>query len=196
VALQRRLLRFAAEQLGATIDFPATEGLRLLALTGRAGQKLQFAQGLQAERSPRELRLRLAAEAELQGADAAAEYSVAIPGEVTAPLFGLRLRIEVEAATAFPENEARSPEFMESRAYTGSVALLRNWRPGDRVRLRYSSGPRKVKEVLERLRVTGSARALWPVLELDGHILWMQGVEVEPAQGIRIESTRMDPASA
>lgn len=193
VALQRRLLRYAAEQLGATIDFPATEGLRVLALTGRAGQKFELAQGLQAERSPRELRLRLAAEAGAQEANAAAEYSVAIPGEVTAPLFGLRLRIEVEAATAFPENEARSPE---STAYTGRVALLRNWRPGDRVRLRYSSGPRKVKEVLERLRVTGSARALWPVLELDGRILWMRGVEVEPLPGIRIVSTSLDPASA
>jgi tRNA(Ile)-lysidine synthase len=44
--------------------------------------------------------------------------------------------------------------------------VLRNWKPGDRVRLRYSSGPRKVKEVLERLRVTGTSRAVWPVLEV------------------------------
>ena len=45
--------------------------------------------------------------------------------------------------------------------------------------LRYSSGPRKVKEVLERLRVTGTDRALWPVLEVDGRIVWMRGVELE-----------------
>src|ERR1022692_1409215 len=37
-ALQRRLLRFAAEQLGAAPDFVATEALRALALTGRAGR--------------------------------------------------------------------------------------------------------------------------------------------------------------
>jgi tRNA(Ile)-lysidine synthase len=61
---------------------------------------------------------------------------------------------------------------------------LRNWKPGDRVRLRYSSGPRKVKEVLERLRVTGSSRAVWPVLEVAGKIIWMKGVELEPEQGI------------
>ena len=62
-------------------------------------------------------------------------------------------------------------------------ATLRNWKPGDRVRLRYSGSPRKVKEVLERLRVTGSDRAVWPVLEADGRIIWMKGAEVEPEAG-------------
>ena len=61
------------------------------------------------------------------------------------------------------------------------------WKPGDRVTLRYSSGPRKVKEVLERLRVTGTSRALWPVLELDGRIVWMRGVELQPEPGITFE---------
>ncbi len=75
---------------------------------------------------------------------------------------------------------------------------LRNWRPGDRVTLRYSSGPRKVKEVLERLRVTGTSRSLWPVLELDGRIVWMQGVELEPEPGIAIDDLARSrrPASA
>jgi tRNA(Ile)-lysidine synthase len=44
-AVQRRLLRYAAEQLGAALDFPSTEALRTLALTGRAGQKLELAKG-------------------------------------------------------------------------------------------------------------------------------------------------------
>ena len=64
------------------------------------------------------------------------------------------------------------------------TATLRNWKPGDRVRLRYSGGPRKVKEVLERMRVTGTDRALWPVLEIDGAIVWMRGVELEPDPGL------------
>ena len=66
------------------------------------------------------------------------------------------------------------------------TATLRNWRPGDRVHLRHSSGPRKVKEVLERLRVTGTSRARWPVLEFQGSILWMQGAEVEPNHELSI----------
>jgi tRNA(Ile)-lysidine synthase len=175
-ALQRRLLRFSAEQLGATPDFPSTEAMRTMALTGRAGQRLQLAQGLSVERTVRELRLEMMPVAPA-GTEAAPEYTLTIPGEATAPAFGLRLRIEV-TATGGPVE--------------GQTARLRNWRPGDRVRLRYSSGLRKVKEVLERLRVTGSSRMLWPVLELDGHIIWMKGVEAEPAPGIRIVATSLE----
>jgi len=174
-ALQRRLLRLAAEELGAPIDFPSTETLRALAMTGKAGQKRELALGLRAERTPRELRLSILPAAQ-GSAESAAEYNVPIPGEVEA--FGLRLRIEPTEPTE------------------GRDATLRNWKPGDRVQLRYSSGPRKVKEVLERLKVTGSRRALWPVVEFEGRIVWMQGVELEPAQGIRVESTLLEDESS
>jgi tRNA(Ile)-lysidine synthase len=178
-ALQRRLLRYATEQLGAAVDFPSTEALRTMALAGRAGQKLELAQGLRAERTHRELRLAVlpVAKAGTAAAESAPEYTVAIPGEILAPAFALRLRIEVMESTGTHE---------------GQTATLRNWKPGDRVRLRHSSGPSKVKEVLERLRVTGSSRAFWPVLELDGRIAWMRGVEVEPEPGIRIEATSLE----
>jgi len=161
-AMQRRLLRHAASQLGVTLDFPATEALRSLALEGRAGQKRELTAGLRAERTPRELRLTVEA---ASSTEAIPEYTCAIPGEILAPEFGLRIRIESEAP---------------------ATAILRNWRPGDRVQLRYSSGPKRIKEVLERLRVTGSARAIWPVLEVAGRILWMRGVELESDTGIRI----------
>jgi len=184
-AVQRRLLRHAAEHVGAAPDFPATESLRALALEGRAGQKLELAQGLSAERTARELRL---AASPPHGAGSAAsppaEYTVAIPGEIDAPAFGLQLRIEILASEADPP--AANPAF----------ATLRNWKPGDRVTLRHSSGPRKVKEVLERLRVTGTARALWPVLELAGEpagrIVWMRGVELEPEPGIAISAGALE----
>src|ERR1035437_4877326 len=95
-ALQRRLLRYAAEKLGAAPDFSSTEALRTLALAGRAGQKLQLAQGLSAERTPRELRLAVlpVQAAGTAASQAAPEYKVAIPGEVTASPFGLRLPID------------------------------------------------------------------------------------------------------
>jgi tRNA(Ile)-lysidine synthase len=174
-------------QLGAAPDFQATEALRTLALTGRAGQKCQLAQGLKAERTPRELRLAVGQPAadRTVGSKVPSEYSAAIPGEIEAPSFGLRLRIEFSGRAAAAEGPAAS----------GQVATLRNWRPGDRVRLRYSSGPRKVKEVLERLRVTGSRRTVWPVLDVSGRILWMLGVELETAQGINVVATAMGEAS-
>jgi tRNA(Ile)-lysidine synthase len=187
-AVQRRLLRYAAEQLGAAIDVPSaavdfhsTEALRTLALSGRAGQKLELANGLRAERSARELRLAIGpAEARESGAEAIPEYTAQIPGEIHAPAFGLRLRVAVSGTSAA----------------SGSTARLRNWKPGDRVTLRYSSGPRKVKEVLERLRVSGSSRRVWPVIEVSGRIVWMKDVELEPERGIEVEATALDEPAA
>ena len=183
-ALQRRLLRHAAAQFGAEPDFAATEALRRLALEGRAGQRLELAQDLWVERTARELRL--AAGHGKGTEEAAPAYSVVIPGEIVAATFGVRLRIERSGAAQAVEGSAEEPP----------VARLRNWRPGDRVRLRYSSGPRKVKEVLERLRVTGSERSLWPVLEVGGRIVWMKGVELEPEAGITVNAVTLSQQDA
>jgi tRNA(Ile)-lysidine synthase len=184
-ALQRRLLRHAAGQLGAAPDFAATEAILAMALSGRAGQKLELAQGLRAERTHRELRLEgspLSTSANPEsGVDThepPPEYAGTIPGEIDAPAFGLRMRLE-----------SPSPAALKGQGTAAARPVtLRNWKPGDRVTLRYSNGPRKVKEVLERLRVTGTSRKLWPVLELDGRIVWMRGVELQPEPGIAIET--------
>ncbi len=188
-ALQRRLLRHAAGQLGAAPDFAATETLRALALSGRAGQKSELAQGLRAERTHRELRLTLTESAISAAgpAQASAAYAIPVPGETLAPAFGLRVRIEAPTSAAAASG---SPPDLPR------LALLRSWKPGDRVRLRYSARPRKIKEVLERLHVTGSSRAMWPVLELDGRILWMRGVELEPEPGIGVVAESIDPDAA
>ena len=172
-ALQRRLLRLAAGRMGVRLDFQTTEALRALALEGRSGQRRELPQGLRAERTPRELRLTVEA-VSAGAAEAIPEYNSEVPGEIVAPAFGIRLRLEISGTP--PERGSESP--------AAPRGTLRNWRPGDRVQLRYSSGPRKVKEVLERLRVTGSSRAVWPVLEVAGKIIWMKGVELEPEQGI------------
>ena len=166
-ALQRRILRHVAQQLGFAPDFQATEALRSLAQTGRAGQKTELANGLRGERTHRELRLSIQPPALASGPFAAtpAELTFPIPGELDAPAYGLHLHID---------------------ASTPATAILRPWKPGDRVHLRHSSGPRKVKEVLERMKINGAARASWPVIELAGRIVWMQGVTVEPLPGIQI----------
>jgi len=177
-ALQRRLLRHAAAQLAAAPDFLSTEAILTLALSGRAGQKLELAQGLHAERTHRELRLSAGHMPQGETDDPPPEYTATIPGEIDAPAFGLRLTIVFNP-----------PESTQGQGTGGKTVTLRNWKPGDRVTLRHSSGPRKVKEVLERLRVTGTSRTRWPVLEREGRIVWMKGVELQPEQGIAIECT-------
>lgn len=161
-AVQRRLLRHAAATLGVSLSFEATESLRQLGIQGRAGQKLALPGPLTAERTPRELRL--SPQSSKPTAVEAVEVQLPVPGEASA--FGWHFRAQ--------------------SSNSGPPAIIRNWRPGDRVTLRYSSGPRKIKEVLERLKVTGEARAPWPVVEWQGQILWMQGVELQPVAGITI----------
>jgi tRNA(Ile)-lysidine synthase len=182
LALQRRLLRHAAVLLGVALDFAATEAVRSLAFGGRAGQRLALPQGLCAERTARELRLSVVPNPASDGESVMGQdqqYSAPIPGVIHAPDFGVCLRIAI-AVTEAAENE------MVNGQGQPQTATLRNWKPGDRVRLRYSSKPRKVKEVLERLRVTGTERSVWPVLEAGGRIVWMQGVELEPLPGMTI----------
>ena len=170
-ALQRRLLRHAAAQLGAAPGFAATEDLRTLALTGRASQKAELEGGLRAERTHRELRLNAGAAA----APTAAALTIPVPGELRAEAFGLHLRLESLQDSAEPL----------------PPATLRPWKPGDRVRLRHSSVPRKVKEVLDRLHIAGEARAHWPVLEWQGRILWMRGAELEPDPVVRVRADEL-----
>lgn len=179
VAVQRRVLRHAAERLGAALDFDATEALRTLALAGRAGQKSELA-GIEGERTHRELRLTPGSGPAPATDAAATSYPIAVPGEIAAPQWGIRVRIAVTEVSAL--------------APASGPALLRPWKPGDRVRLRHSGAPRKVKEVLERMHITGSARATWPVLELDRRILWMQGVQLEPDPAIQISVHPLDPS--
>lgn len=191
-ALQRRLLRRAAGQLGAAPDFGATEKLRNLANSGRAGQKCEL-ESLRAERTARELRLEPAGATEAPPAT----YSFPIPGAIDAPAFALRLSVETSGA-GDESNTQQADTRRESDSDPGSLRMgtLRNWKPGDRVRLRYSGSPRKVKDILERLRVTGSERAVWPVLELDGRIVWMKGAELEPVSGLKVRAEGLDSESA
>jgi tRNA(Ile)-lysidine synthase len=184
-ALQRRILREAAHSLCTTLDFDSTESLRTLATEGRAGQKLELAQGLRAERSHRELRLTVQPSGSLSanGTKVAPEILVPVPGQIEAPEFGLRFAIEVSSDSAGTISHP-------------NPAVLRVWRPGDRVRIGHSSRLHKVKEVLERMKVTGTSRSTWPVLEWGGTILWMRGVPLEPEPGIHVIATELDSESA
>ena len=172
-ALQRRIVRRAADGLGAAMDFAGTEAVRELALGGKAGQKCESAGGVRGERTHRELRLSSVPAGYRGDAEEAAppEIAIPIPGDGESAEYGLHVRVEITAASPAGNGEA----------------LLRCWKPGDRVRLQHSAAPKKVKEVLERLKVSGSARARWPVLEIRGRIVWMRGVVVEPEPGLTIK---------
>ncbi len=159
-AAARRVLRAAARRLGARLNFEHTEQLLAMAQSegGRGGGKFDLPGGITVERSLREIRLTRTSSPTAPGL----EHAFLIPGEIVAPEYGLHLR--GESATA------GSPSVQ---------AMLRPWRAGDRVTLRHSRAPKKVAEVLDRLRVLGAERKNWPVVESEGKIVWMRGADVD-----------------
>ena len=164
-AIRRRVLRGAAEQVGSPLNFDQTE--LLMAMCAKAGTREMLTSRVRAERTPRELRL--VREAPQPVAETPSEYDVPIPGEVTATSFGFRL-------IASTNGDSEPPSVKH-------LGKLRCHKAGDRVRLRYTSGLKRTKEVLERLNVSSEQRKTWPVLEWKGEIVWFRDAEVESDAG-------------
>jgi tRNA(Ile)-lysidine synthase len=167
-ALQRRVLRAAAGQLGFALSFDQTEDLRTLAGSGQhaAGKRnrIELGAGLIAERTARELRL--AREPE-HARSSLPEFVVPVPGVLEAVEYGLRV-------------------IVGGKLSTGGTLVLRTPRAGDRVRLPYSRSVKTVKEVLERRGLSAAERKICPVLAVGSGILWMSGVEVEWMPGLQL----------
>jgi tRNA(Ile)-lysidine synthase len=171
-ALRRRVLRAAAEQLECALNFDQTRQLMAMVsadASAAGAKKLDLAADLRAERTARELRLARTAENENQGEakGQAQRYELPIPGEVTG--LGVTLRARWTG---------------ESRKGTLPAASLRTPKPGDRVTLKHSRGPKPLKEVFERMGVAAEQRRMWPVVEWQGRIVWMRGVVVENASAV------------
>lgn len=192
-ALRRRVLRAAASQLGVALDFFETEQLMRLCEPGastQAGKRTGIGAQLSAQRSARELRLlkqKLPAPGEDSTTTEASLYTLPIPGEVTAPNFGIHVRVELGRPPPCG-NGLAAPRVPD--------AILRAPRPGDKVRLRHSSGPRKLKDIFERLNIAAADRPSWPLIEWNGEIVWMQGIEIQSgaadAADLRVEALRLD----
>ena len=168
-ALQRRVLRAAAEQVGGALTFDQTEALRVLTgLDERGGGKrgkVELGAGLTAERTARELRIVRIAET-MPGAPLP-ELMVPMPGVLEAVEYGLRVTTN------------------GSLPY-GTTLLLRTPRAGDQVRLPHSGGVKTVKEALERRGLSAAERRACPVLAIGSSIVWMSGMEVEQMPGFEM----------
>jgi tRNA(Ile)-lysidine synthase len=167
-ALQRRVLRSAAEQLGFALSFDQTEAVRALAEPGERvagkGGRVELGAGLIAERTARELRLSRSSE---RTPSRLPELVVPVPGVLEAPEYGYRVTTE-------------------GRLPSGRTLVLRTPQPGDQVRLPHSRGVKTVKEVLERRGLSAALRKVCPVLATGSSILWMSGVEVEWTPGLQV----------
>ncbi len=168
VALQRRLIRAAAEQAGAWLDFQHVEQMRKL-LSARAGCRTELPHGWRAQRDEKAIRLQ---RIEVPGTTDY-QYRLPIPGEVRVPEVGSMVKAFFVqgsmAASGYNPATAWDPRKLASEL------VIRNWRAGDRFWPAHTKSEKKLKELLQEHRVPHAKRSGWPVAESRGTIVWVRG---------------------
>ena len=161
-AMRRRILRWAVAHLqpDLALDFEQTERLMDMCGSSSVLKRLELSPALSVQRTVRELQFLRSARVI---AAAPQHLALSIPGKIEQAGW-------IFTATPVPEASAPIP-----------AAVIRTPQPGDRVTLRYTSGPKKVKEIFERLKVSAAERGTRLVVAWESRIVWMEGIEVDPA---------------
>jgi tRNA(Ile)-lysidine synthetase-like protein len=68
-----------------------------------------------------------------------------------------------------------NPDHMLDPVLLQQELTVRNWRPGDRYWPAHSKAQKKIKQLLQELKVTGTERRLWPVVASGQEIVWVRG---------------------
>jgi tRNA(Ile)-lysidine synthase len=172
LALQRRVIRAAAESVGLRLDFRQVAGT-LEVCTGNA-RAVELAGGWKVARTQGVLQF-ARDEPFRPSVGTDYEYRISIPGKVLVPELGVRL----EAALMTPDASGADPsrELLDLPSLKGDL-VVRNWRSGDRFWPSHTKGPKKIKELLQERHVTGPIRQLWPVLANGAEIVWTRGFRI------------------
>jgi len=177
LAVQRRLLRAAAEQIGCSLDFERVQAiLNLIArreMRGAQSKSVEIANGWKARLLFRELRIERTASEDTTGDY---EYVLPVPGESRIPELGatIRARISEDNGSVISEayNRAHAFELPE-----GSALRVRNWRAGDRFQPAHHRSEKQVKELLYPLHLSAEQKRVWPVVVAGERIVWVRGIE-------------------
>ena len=172
LAIRRRLIRAAAQKLNASLEFQHVEQVLALAQSGER-KTISLPNGLRASADKGSLRLRIEhSDSKVQ----AFSYKVSVPGEIEIADLQCRIRFRlirgIQALASCDPRQLLRPEL------TGSNLIIRNWRAGDRFWPLHSKSDKKIKELLKPDRVPAALRALWPVAEHEGEIVWVRGLPV------------------
>ncbi|MFB3814309.1 MAG: tRNA lysidine(34) synthetase TilS [Terriglobales bacterium] len=169
-ALARRLIRAEAAAFGLRLEFRHVEELRALA-TAPIGTQCELPDGWLAERQREHIVFRSSAAAPRDY-----EYALPIPGSTAVPELGAVVRASVIPLSGdYPRYNRK---LLLNPLALGAEVRVRNWRPGDRFWPAHTKSPRKVKELLQQRHITGTERALWPVVARGDQLLWVRGFPV------------------
>ena len=169
LALRRRVVRAAAESVGLGLEFRHVE--EVLDLNPRGPRSAMLPQGWILSISKDGLQF------EPHGGAAAAtisgyEYRLAVPGAIRVPESGTCFEAALVPGGAMP---GYNPDHMLDPALLQKELTVRNWRAGDRYWPSHSKAPKKIKELLQERKLTGTERKLWPVVVSGQEIVWVRG---------------------
>jgi tRNA(Ile)-lysidine synthase len=189
LALQRRMLRAAAEQQGLRLEFRHVEQVRALLRSEASAlpRTIELPQGWEAVRQQGELHFqrRRQKQEEKQEFDC----PLLVPGEVQ--LAGRKLRAML-VATSGDERSERGGRRLDSRQDASATARrinavrldpvlaarglrVRNWRAGDRYWPAHTGQPKKVKELLQARHIPREHKPFWPVVTSGAELVWVPG---------------------
>jgi len=175
LAMQRRVIRAAAESLGLHLEFRQVEEVLETALVlprsweteGRKSMLLSA--HWKVSRKKDELHFeRENPSTGLSGY----QYRLPIPGSIDVPELGSRFESKLVGRSTI---QGYNPQHLFDPNLLAEQLTVRNWRPGDRFWPAHSKAPKKVKELLQDRQVSGTERKLWPVVLSADEIVWLRG---------------------
>ncbi len=170
LALRRRVLRLAAIQSGAALDFHHSE--RVLEHLGTQAQ-VELPNGFCAVITPGSISFETT---NLLAKPCSYSYNLTIPGQVNLAELGIRVSTVVITEVGDTSRYNDEPRLAFDRL--PQKLLLRNWRPGDRFWPAHTRSEKKVKELLQERHIASREKALWPVAVAGDQIVWMRGFPV------------------
>ena len=177
LALQRRLLRAVAEQLGFTMDFEHVEAVLNLvdqrSQRGAASKTAELGEQWRARLLFRELRFERATEPKSR---VPYELRLHVPGEIHVPELGTTNRARICEGNGSDENASYNRAH-SIRLPALSELVVRNWRAGDRFRPARHTSEKRVKELLYPLHLTAEEKQLWPVVTAGDRIVWVRSID-------------------
>jgi tRNA(Ile)-lysidine synthase len=176
LALQRRVLRAAAQWLGLGLEFRHVEELLKVASGQPGWSKSTVLPGnWVASRTRSELRFEpsgVAKEASNY------QYRLPVPGRLEVPEAGALFEVVLLPGRV---GAGYNPEHLFDPELLARELWVRNWRAGDRFRPAHTKSAKKIKHLLQERHVTGRERKLWPVVVSGNDVVWVRGFG-SPAQ--------------
>jgi tRNA(Ile)-lysidine synthase len=181
LALQRRLLRFAGEQVQLKLDFEEVERLRLL-LAAHGGSRCELPAGWEAQkqRSRTTASLLISRPCSDAGDDPAYEYRLPVPGELEVP----EARWLIKVSTVQVTDGCGMANLLDPKRIETELTV-RNWRPGDRYHPLGDEREKKVKVYFQQYRIPPEKRTMWPLVFSNQQLVWALGMPVASAFAFR-----------